>query len=306
MPQIIDSHIHLSHIKFDGEFTILTYAEGEYATVQHYTRAQLANDLRAAGISACIDPAIDITSNARVLAAAQEFPGFVYPAVGVHPTRTYQYMPSAAPEKPDRPLKLHWRDRRALLRYAADPRVIAIGETGLDYHKERRTQHRLRQKAWFLWQLRLAHKKALPVILHIRAAHTDAFRILKRHRKWLHGGVCHCFRGDAAQAGELTSLGLMLGIGGALLQQFSGLPALEQAVRETPLEFLLLETDGPEVAPACPDLPEKRVRRARNTSLILPAVAERIAALKGISADEVITVTAENAERLFHLHGRPT
>lgn len=296
---LIDSHIHLSHSLYNGNFPFLSM-EGEKYCIHRGTREQLIREIRSSGIDACIEPAIDIESNRKLLTLAEEYDGFLFPAVGVHPTRTYQYKIIARDGSPVIS-RLNWKDRKQLETFANHPRVVAIGETGLDYHLPRNAQHRLRQKLWFLYQLKIAHKNNLPVILHIREADRDAIRILRRYQHYLHGGVCHCFQGSAEHAGIYTGLGLKLGIGGSLLANTPGKNALEQAVIQTPLEYILLETDGPYVKPDCPELPKKQLRKARNTSLILPAVAQRIAELKMCSLEEVLGVTSENALQLFHL-----
>ena len=242
--------------------------------------------LREAGVTLCLEPGIDLASLDRLMALAERWPDFLLPAVGIHPTR--------APGTP-------WRARHVLEALSQEKAVAAIGELGLDYHLPRREQHRLRQKLWFCWQLSLAHRRELPLVLHIRQADGDAIRILRRYRGKLHGGVCHCFQGDAALARIYTrELGLHLGIGGALLQTPEHCAALEAAVRETPLSFLLLETDGPYVKPARPEgMGSKAWQKTRNSGLILPAVAERIAELKGVPPQTVAEATAANARRLF-------
>jgi TatD DNase family protein len=209
------------------------------------------------GIRYFIEPGIKLESNRQVLALAQKYPGKVFPAVGVHPTR-------AIYEK--------WPDRKQLISYLKAPGVVAIGETGLDYHHDRKEQHRLRQKLWFLYQLKLAKRSGLPLVLHIRDAHEDALRILKHHPATKNGGVVHCFNGDTRAAMEYVKLGLHVGIGGSLLQQEERSAALAEAVRHIPLEKILVETDAPYVMPYCKDvLPPKQLRRTRNSSLILPA-----------------------------------
>lgn len=297
---MIDTHIHLSHYLFDGPFSYLALdADGQYTIRQQGTREQLIQQLQAAGITCCLDPGIGITSNETLLALADQYPGYIYTAVGVHPTRTFTYSNRQQGKK--QAARLHWRERKKLDVYANHPSVVAIGETGLDYHHARKEQHRLRQKFWFVYQLRLAHQRRLPVVLHIRKADEDALRILKCFRGWLHGGVCHCFWGTPELAAAYTGLGLKLGIGGALLTDTARTRDLERAVAATPLSCLLLETDGPYVCPSCPQLDKKQLKSARNTSLILPAVAARIAQLKQVPVEEVLRVTTENAVRLFGL-----
>lgn len=296
---MIDTHIHLSHKKFNQMFPYLSVHRGSIC-LQNGTRKELIQSFVEAGISACVEPAIEIDSISRLLALAQEYPGYVFPAVGVHPTRTFKYQ-TVDKQSGDTEKRLHWNQRRLIEQYAQHPQVVAIGETGLDYHLARKDQHRVRQVAWFVWQIRLAHKKNLPLILHIREADQDALRILRLFRKWLHGGVCHCFSGSAEQAKQYTELGFMIGVGGMLLTGTKRKMALERAVVYTPLESILLETDGPYVKPYCAELSRKQVETARNTSLILPAVAARIAELKQLSIEEVETVTTMNAEDTFSI-----
>lgn len=267
----------------------MTWKE-EGLEIQRGNREDLIQKMRDAGITGCIEPAIDVDSNELLLDLCGKYPGFLYPAVGNHPTRcTHSSL----------------GDFRRIREYVRDRRVVAIGETGLDYHDNRKVQHRFRQKVWFCWQIRLADSLELPLILHIREAHTDAIRILRRNRKKLHGGVCHCFAGDRETARIYTGeLNLALGIGGMLLMKKEISDPLRDVVSETPLEYLLLETDGPFVKPEKPEgFSRKQWEKARNTSLILPAVAAEIAKIKGLSVTEVQRATEENAKRIFYLPG---
>ena len=181
-----------------------------------------------------------------------------------------------------------WSDRKKLDAYAKTPGIIAIGECGLDYHYKREEQHRLKQHIWFLYQLDLAWRLKKPVILHVRDAHEDALRILKWHPARKLGGVIHCFYGPWEIAQQYLKLGYHFGIGGSLLQQKERAGALWEAVKHIPLDRILVETDAPFILPYCKDVIQpKLLRRARNTSLILPAVIEKIANLKGISVETV-------------------
>ncbi len=286
---MIDSHIHLSHRYFDQTFPYIR-REGDGFVISSGSRDSLIAEMREQGVRCCIEPAIDADSNQRILRLCEDYPGFIHPAAGNHPTRC---------------IRSPIRDLRRIRTFAADERIVAVGETGLDYHYPRRQQHRLRQKLWFRWQIDLAHACRLPLILHVRMAEEDALRILRRNRLKLHGGVCHCFGGgpDAARA-YTEELGLCLGIGGTLLMDPEISQPLREAVRAVPMEYLLLETDGPYVRPAKPEgITGKKWMKARNTSLILPAVAEEIAKLKGVSAAEVIRVTEENTKRVFGIGG---
>ena len=284
---MIDSHIHLSYKAYEQTFPYIVLDE-EGFVIDNGDRKSLIDRLKDAGITCCIEAAIDVESNRLLLDLAAEYPEFIYPAVGNHPTRC---------------VRSHLRDFRRVKEYAANEKVVAIGETGLDYHYERKDQHRLRQKMWFRRQIKLADELRLPLILHIRMADTDAIRILRKNKAKLHGGVCHCFAGDASAARIYTEeLGLCLGIGGSILMRPEISLPLREAIKEIPMEYLLLETDAPFVKPAKPEyISNKKWTKARNTSLILPAVAEKIASLKGISVEEVMRITEENTRRVFRL-----
>lgn len=279
----VDTHIHISHRLFDGEVPCIVDCK-DNIRVTHYTRDALISELKKANIEFVIEPAIEIESNEKLLEIAYTYPGFILPAVGVHPTRTAQ---------------TGWSKRKIISELSQDERIVAIGELGLDYHHDRKKQHRFIQKMWFIWQIKLAHKRRLPLILHIRQADDDAIKILRRHKKKLHGGVCHCFNQGIDIARIYTEeFGLMLGIGGSLLQSES--EKLVEVVKLIPLEYIVLETDGPYVKPDKTDnLSGKQWQKARNTSLIIKDVAAKIASIKGITVDEVERVTTENAKKIF-------
>ena len=285
---MIDSHIHLSSNCFDQTFPYIDYDGKDFKIAADGRREALIEEMERRGVSCCIEPAIDVDSNELLLKLSKESGGFIQPAAGNHPTRC---------------IHSKLRDFKRVRNFSEEDGIIAIGETGLDYHYERKEQHRLKQKVWFQWQINLADNLGLPLILHIRQADEDAVKILRRNRKKLHGGVCHCFCGGAEIARIYTEeLGLCLGIGGTLLMKPEYRKQLEEAVIATPVEYLLLETDGPYVKPERPDdVTGKKWRKARNTSLILPAVAEKIAELKGMEVDDVIRITEENTRRVFRL-----
>lgn len=283
---IIDSHAHYNNYVFQNPCRYLSYDATGYA-LKEGNREQLFAELMEANVRCTIEPGVNLQSCEEVLQLCAQYPKRIFPAVGVHPTR-------AVFEK--------WKDRKKLIAYAKAPGVVAIGECGLDYHYKREEQHRLKQYIWFLYQLDLAWKLKMPVILHVRNAHEDALRILKRHPARKLGGVIHCFYASKEIAQQYLNLGYYIGIGGSLLQKEERAKALQEAVVHIPLERILLETDAPFILPDCKDqIPSKLLRRSRNTSLILPAVIDKIAQLKGVSAEMVEQVTAQNAIRVFQL-----
>ena len=140
------------------------------------------------------------------------------------------------------------------------------------------------------------------MILHVRDAHEDALRILRWHPARKLGGVIHCFYGSWDIAEQYLKLGYHIGIGGSVLQLEERAKDLWEAVPHIPLDRILVETDAPFILPYCKDVIQpKLLRRARNTSMILPAVIKKIAELKGVSPDEVEQATTTNVIRLFNL-----
>ena len=283
---IIDSHAHYNNNAYGKPFRYLTRNEDGYALAEG-DREKVFGELLDANIPYSIEPGVSIQSSEEVLQLCAEYPGRIFPAIGIHPTRS---------------IYENWSDRKKLDVLAKTPGVIAVGEIGLDYHYKREEQHRLKQHLWFLYQLNLAWKLKLPVILHVRDAHADALRILRWHPARKLGGVIHCFYGSREIAEQYLKLGYHIGIGGSLLQLEERAKDLWEAVPHIPLDRILIETDAPFILPYCKDVIQpKLLRRARNTSLILPAVIQKIAELKNIPAEEVERDTAENAIRLFGL-----
>ena len=283
---IIDSHAHYNNSAYKKPFRYLSYDKDGYA-LKEGELPQLMQEMEAANIRYFIEPGVSLQSCEEVLQLCSEYPGRIFPAIGIHPTRSIF-------EK--------WSDRHKLAEYANTPGVIAIGEIGLDYHYKREEQHRLKQHLWFIYQLNLAWKMKLPVILHVRDAHEDALRILRWHPARKLGGVIHCFYGSEEIAEQYLKLGYHFGIGGSMLQLEERAKDLWGSIPHIPLDRILLETDAPFIMPYCKDVIQpKLLRRARNTSLILHAVIKKIAELKDISPDEVEQATTDNVIRLFNL-----
>ena len=284
---IIDSHSHYFHHRFDSVSPCVFEKNGELGCVLA-DREELLFTLRDAGIVGCIEPSIGIDTIEKQQRLAESHPTFIRTAVGVHPTRC---------------IHTGWKSRRELLRYALHPSVVAIGELGLDYHIPRKKQRRFWQRAWFLYQIKLAHRSSLPLVLHIREADRDAVRILKRNKRKLCGGVVHCFSGSLENARDYVALGLSLGIGGKLLSDDDYGRELCDIVREIPLEHILVETDAPYVIPDTWELPTSKSERKKlcNSSLILCAVIRKIAELKGVSEKEAEERIYENTVAIFSL-----
>jgi TatD DNase family protein len=200
---------------------------------------------------------------------------FVYGAVGIHPEEVAHLKPE----------DMDW-----LGELSHSEKIVAIGEIGLDYHYEEPGKEL--QQEWFIHQLQLAEREQLPVIIHSREAAQDTLEIMKEYCDWSQGGVIHCFSYSPEMAKIYLRKGFYLGIGGVVT--FKNSKKLKEVVEMAPLEQMVLETDAPYLTP----VPN---RGQRNDSRQLVYVVDMIAGLKGISPEEVVKVTEENARRLYRL-----
>ncbi len=224
------------------------------------------------GVTRMIDPGCDLLSSRAALALAKAYPGAIFAGVGVHPHEARTYTDEV---------------EVALREMVQEPEVVAIGEFGLDYF--RMLSPRDVQRAVFCAHLQLAREYDLPCIIHIRDAHEDVMELLRAHGRDLRG-VFHCFSGDVAQAEECLAFeGFLLSFAGPLTKQGNALPDVAQMV---PLDRILVETDSPYLVP-------KPQRAKRNEPLFVKHVAEKLAALRGMTLEEVASVTSANTLRLF-------
>ena len=248
-------------------------------THAHYDDAAFAEDREALlsslpgrGIGRVINVCSDVDSLRTTMELTEKYP-YIYGAVGIHPDEVGKLNDGILEE-----MRLLCRLEKA----------AAVGEIGLDYYWNK--ENHPVQIRWFERQLELAREEGLPVIIHSREAAADTLEVMKRMKAGEIGGVMHCFSYSREMAREYLDMGLYLGIGGVLT--FKNARKLKEVVEYAPLSRLLLETDCPYLAP----VPN---RGKRNSSLNLPYVVEEIAALKGVSPEEVMEKTAENAFRLF-------
>ena len=237
-------------------------------------RFQILNSMKENGIGYVVNAADSMESIDKILPLCEKY-DFVYAGVGVHPEEVGN---------------LADKDIDRLREFSKHQKVCAIGEIGLDYHYD--DVEREVQKYWFERQLTLAEEVNLPVIIHDREAHMDCLDILKRHDIKRIGGVMHCYSGSCEMAEDILSLGMYFGFGGTVT--FKNAKKVQKAAEKIPIERILLETD-------CPYLAPEPHRGERNSSLLMHYVAEKIAEIKGISAQEVETITTENAKRLYKI-----
>jgi TatD DNase family protein len=287
---IIDSHAHYAHPKYSGEFPYLCEIDGEYA-VARSDREELFSEMHKQGIVHVIEPSIGFDAIENQIELVEKHREYMSLVLGVHPTRC---------------TRISYGKRKELKRYAENHNIAAVGETGLDYHQPRKEQHRFRQKRWFVYQIKLADKLRMPLVLHVRDAYGDALKILKKYSKKLHGGVAHCFTGNATIAEEYISLGYAIGIGGKLLCDNEIGRELCETVKRIPLSSILVETDAPLVFPDLRDdlCGSNQKRKLCNSSLILPSVIRKIAELRHEDEDKVEKAIYENTLRVFALPER--
>ncbi len=227
-----------------------------------------------AGVDRIVTIGIDPESSEKAIAIASRREG-VYAAVGLHPHDASRLSDELLSQ-------LDALSRRE--------KVVAIGETGLDFFRDH--SPREAQRAAFREQVRLARRRRLPVVVHDRNAHDEVLSILEEEKAAEVGGIIHCFSGDAGTARRAVAMNFLVSIPGAIT--YKGSQAQEEAVRALPLEKLLIETDCPFLAPA----PH---RGKPNEPSYVPLVAAHVARLKGLSPGDVGRVTEKNALRLFRI-----
>ena len=261
----IDTHAHIYHDRLEADFDAVL------------TRAQ------ETGVDRVLMPAIDLPSIRQALALCDRHKG-LYAMAALHPTEVKEATDA---------------DFDRVAAFCDDSRVVAVGETGLDYYWDRSFDRR--QQDYLRRHVCLATVKGLPLVLHLRdkkncdEVHQDIVKILKEELpSWSGGaprGVFHCFTGPEWLIAEAADLGFLLGIGGVITFKNAG---VDKLLEQVPLTQLILETDSPYMAPA----PH---RGRRNEPAFLRFVVDRLVAITGCTLEEVADVTTRNAERLFRL-----
>lgn len=247
----------------------------------HYDDEAFDND-RDALLKALPENGIDIVINVgsslksceSTIELMKRYP-FIYGAIGVHPSETGE---------------LNEDSFKWLRESCAINKVVAVGEIGLDYHYDDTDAYV--QKKWFARQLELAREVKLPVIIHSREAAKDTLDIMKSHNAQDIGGVIHCYSYTKETAREYLDMGYYFGIGGVVT--FANAKKMKEAVAYIPADKILLETDSPYLSP-------EPNRGKRNSSLNIPYIAKEIASIKGISYEDVLNITYENAKKLFKI-----
>ena len=252
---LFDTHAHMDDRAFDCD------------------RAQLLESLPAQGLALVMNPGCSLASSRNAAALAEQY-DYIYAAVGSHP--------DAADEVNEDVLE----EYRKLCKL--NPKVKAIGEIGLDYHYED-IPRELQLKA-FRAQMELARELKLPVIVHEREAHEDGMRLVRDFPEVT--GVFHCYSGSAEMARQLVDKGWYIGFTGVLT--FKNARKAVEVASSIPLEWIVLETDCPYMAP-------EPFRGKRNDPGKLYRMAEKLAEIRGLDLEEIHQITLENGKRLYRI-----
>jgi TatD DNase family protein len=253
---LVDSHCHLDRLKlepYEGNLTAAIEAA------------------HARGIQQMLCIGISLSNIQDVIDIAQQYPS-VLASVGVHPCDVESGMASID----------------QLLDWAEQPKVVALGETGLDYHYE--TESKALQHESFILHLEAGGKAGLPIVVHTREAREDTLALIKIHGNLEHAGVLHCFTEDWDMARRALDLNYYISISGIVT--FKNAEQIREVVRKVPLDRLLVETDSPYLAPV-------PYRGKPNEPKYVREVAEFIAEVRGVAFADLAQQTTENFYRLF-------
>ncbi|GGJ75882.1 TatD DNase family protein [Anoxybacillus voinovskiensis] len=254
---LFDTHAHLNAMQYSEDVEeVIKRAEHE-------------------GVCNIVVVGFDRPTIARAIELAEQY-DFIYAAVGWHPVDA---------------VDMTDEDLYMLEQLAAHPKVVALGEMGLDYYWDKSPKDV--QKDVFRKQIALAKKVKLPIIIHNREATADILTILQEENAQEVGGIMHCFTGSVEVAKQCIAMNFYISFGGPVT--FKNAKKPKEVAKEIPLEHLLIETD-------CPYLTPHPFRGKRNEPSYVKYVAEAIAELKGISVEEVARQTTENAKKLFGIN----
>lgn len=251
---LFDSHAHLNSEKYISDLD------------------EVVQRIEEAGLSYVMDVGFDLASSVLAVRHAEKY-AWCYAAVGCHPHDTKTM------------------DEESLIMFkglARKPKVVAIGEIGLDYYYDH--SEREEQRYWFRRQIQLALELKLPIIIHDRDAHGDVLDILKQERAFGTKVLMHCYSGSRELAEQYVKLGVTLSIAGPVT--FKNAHKLIEVIKAIPIEHLLIETDAPYLTP-------EPFRGKKNEPSFVKYTAEKLAEIKGISYEEVALKTAENARKFF-------
>jgi TatD DNase family protein len=252
---LVDSHAHLQWASFDRD------------------REKVIAQAREAGVNYIVNIGYDLEGSRKAIELAEKHEGF-YATVGMHPHNADEF---------------NEKDLDSLRNLSENPKVVAIGEIGLDYY--RHLSPKVDQRKAFEAQLILAQELKLPVVIHDRDAHADVLKTLSRFKGKVNG-VMHCFSGSPEMAEHCIRMDYYISFAGPVT--FPNAHKLLETAKIIASDKILIETD-------CPWLAPQKVRGKRNEPAFLLFTAEKMADLRGISLEELAETTTKNAKQIFHL-----
>ena len=254
---IFDTHCHLN-------------SEELYSRID-----EVLSDARKVGVDKFLVVGWDKESSLLAIKLAHQYEG-IYAAIGFHPTDI-----DGVTEE----------DFQEVMNHINDPKVVAVGEIGLDYHWVKDPAQRQKQKEWFIKQIKFANEHKKPISIHNREAFEDCLKILKEYPP-LYSGVMHCYSGSVELLKDVLDLGLYIGLDGPLT--FTNAKTPKEVCESVPLERLLVETDSPYLSP-------HPLRGTVNEPKNIAMVIDEITRIKGISKKHILDVIYENSCRVFHV-----
>lgn len=238
--------------------------------IDTHAHLDMLSELDISGVGKVVVPSVEINTMDKVVALSEN-PN-IYSMVGIYPSEAKTYSQEV---------------ENKMIELAKNPKVVAIGEIGLDYYWDKSFVEL--QKEVFIKQIKLANRLNLPIVVHDREAHKDCFDILKEHNNGSKV-LFHCFSGSAEFMKECVREGWYIALGGVVT--FKNAVKMKKVAREIPIEKLVLETDSPYLTPV-------PYRGKENKPAYVRFVAEEIANLRNMSFEEIIDITTNNAERFF-------
>lgn len=254
--KIFDTHCHFNHDEF--------YKDAD----------RFLLEAKEHGVQRFLVVGYDKESSLRAVKLAEQHEE-MYAAIGFHPTE----------------INVTEEDFQTVMNLMKHPKVVAIGEIGLDYHWVKDPLQREKQKEYFIRQIEIANNNNKPIVVHNRDAMQDCFDILKEH-KVTKGGIMHCYSGSVEMAHELIKLNFMIGLGGTVT--FLNAKTPKEVAKIIPLTSLVLETDAPYLAP-------HPHRGETNKPMYIVLVLNEISKIRNISSEELAKITYDNACRMFHV-----
>ena len=252
---IFDTHAHMDDSWFDED------------------RRELLESMKDNGVETIVNIAADTKSLKSTIKLVDEY-DFVFGALGVHPDEVYD---------------LSEDDYRWIEDNLSHPKIVAVGEIGMDYHRE---HDKNVQREAFERQMDIARRNNMPIVVHSRDAANDTYEIMKANNAHDIGGVIHCFSYEKEMARQFLDMNYYIGVGGVVT--FKNGRKLKEVVEYTPIDRIVLETDAPYLAPV-------PFRGKRNDSRYIKYVAEEVARIKNMTYDEVVEVTKQNALKMYRM-----